>query len=340
MKYVYRDEPIPHDKRKELNEKVLYLIDSNTAGSCSISREDIYNAYTGDGGLHALERQDYENYHAYSKAKKEIENGQFFTPPRLCELITACLRLSDHDLVADLTCGMGSFFNFIPTEANIYGCELDVNAVKVARFLYPDASIECRDIRTCQPDTRFDYVVGNPPFHLKWWTKSGRELSSHMYYCLKAAEVLKPLGILALIVPASYLSDTFTDSGQIREMEKQYSFLGQVTLPEDAFSHLGVSRFATKLQFWQKRTAEEGWKPQPYHTEPDDTLEQDFDVQEEAAYIHKKMIAFAKSALENNQSRILLELAKSRSTSGNFKYQAQKLLYHIKAHPATLCQML
>jgi len=334
MKYVYRDEPIPHDKRKELNEKVLYLIDSNTAGSCSISREDIYNAYTGDGGLHALERQDYENYHAYSEAKKEIENGQFFTPPRLCELITACLRLSEHDLVADLTCGMGSFFNFIPTEANIYGCELDVNAVKAARFLYPDASIECRDIRTCQPDTRFDYVVGNPPFHLKWWTKSGRELSSHMYYCLKAAEVLKPLGILALIVPASYLSDTFTDSGQIREMEKQYSFLGQVTLPEDAFSHLGVSRFATKLQFWQKRTAEEGWKPQPYHTEPDDTLEQDFDVQEEAAYIHKKMIAFAKSALENNQSRILLELAKSRSTSGDFKYQAQKLLYHIKAHPA------
>ena len=125
MKYVYRDEPIPHDKRKELNEKVLYLIDSNTAGSCSISREDIYNAYTGDGGLHALERQDYENYHAYSEAKKEIENGQFFTPPRLCELITACLRLSEHDLVADLTCGMGSFFNFIPTEANIYGCELE-----------------------------------------------------------------------------------------------------------------------------------------------------------------------------------------------------------------------
>lgn len=335
LKYAYRDESIPHDKRKELNEKVLYLIDSNTADSCSISREDIYNAYTGDGGLHALERQDYENYHAYSNAKKEIENGQFFTPPRLCELIIACLRLSEHNLVADLTCGMGSFFNFIPTESNIYGCELDVNAVKVARFLYPDASIECRDIRTCQPDTRFDYVVGNPPFHLKWWTKSGRELSSHMYYCLKAAEVLKPLGILALIVPASYLSDTFTDSRQIREMEKHYSFLGQVTLPEDAFSHLGVSSFATKLQFWQKRTAEEGWKPQPYHTEPDDTLEQGFDVQEEAAYIHKKMIAFAKSALENNQSRILLELAKSRSTSGDFKYQTQKLLYHIKIHPAT-----
>ncbi len=335
MKYFYQEEPIPQDKRKSLNEKVLYLIDNDRSDSCSISPEDIYNAYTGDGGLHGLERDDYENYHAYSEAKKEIENGQFFTPPRICNFVTACLKLSEYDLVADLTCGMGSFFNFIPAETNIYGCDLDVKAVKVAKFLYPTATIECRDIRTCQPDTRFDYVIGNPPFHLKWWTQNGRELSSQMYYCLKAAEVLKPLGILALIVPKSYLSDTFTDSGQIREMEKHYSFLGQVLLPEDAFSYLGVSHFPTKLQFWQKKTAANGWKPHPYRTEAEHTLTKDFNIQEESQYIHKKMVAFAKSALENNQSKILLELAKSSSTSGDFKYQTQKLLYHIKAHPVT-----
>ncbi|MCA5577276.1 N-6 DNA methylase [Enterocloster clostridioformis] len=335
MKYSYQEEPIPQDKRKSLNEKVLYLIDNDSSDSCSISPADIYNAYTGDGGLHGLERDDYENYHAYSEAKKEIENGQFFTPPRICNFVTACLKLSEYDLVADLTCGMGSFFNFIPAETNIYGCDLDVRAVKVAKFLYPAATIECRDIRTCQPDTRFDYVIGNPPFHLKWWTQNGRELSSQMYYCLKAAEVLKPLGILALIVPKSYLSDTFTDSGQIREMEKHYSFLGQVLLPEDAFSYLGVSRFPTKLQFWQKKTAANGWKSHPYRTEAEHTLARDFNVQEESQYIHKKIVAFAKSALENNQSKILLELAKSSSTSGDFKYQTQKLLYHIKVHPVT-----
>lgn len=258
MKYAYQGESIPQDKRRTLNEKVLYLIDSNGCNACSISPEDIYNAYTGDGGLHGLDRADYENYHAYSEAKKEAENGQFFTPPHLCEFITACLKLSEHDLVADLTCGMGNFFNFIPTEANAYGCELDIKAVKVARFLYPEATIECRDIRTCQPETRFDYVLGNPPFHLKWWTKSGRDMPSQMYYCLKAAEVLKPLGILALIVPQSFLADTFTDNGQIREMEKQFSFLGQVLLPDNSFSYLGVNRFPTKLQFWQKKTADQG----------------------------------------------------------------------------------
>ena len=335
MKYAYRGESIPQEKRKTLNEKVLYLIDSGRFEECSISPEDIYNAYTGDGGLHGLERADYENYHAYSEAKKEIENGQFFTPPRLCEFIAACLKLSEHNLVADLTCGMGSFFNFIPTEANIYGCELDVNAVKVARFLYPEAAIECRDIRTCQPEMRFDFVLGNPPFHLKWWTKSGREIPSQMYYCLKAAEVLKPLGILALIVPRSFLADTFTDSGQIREMEKQFSFLGQVLFPENAFSHLGVSRFPTKLQFWQKKTTDPGWKPHPYRTEADHALPGGFDIQKEAEYTYQKILAFARSALENNQSKILLELARSRHASNDFKYQTQKLLYHIKTHPLT-----
>ena len=335
MKYAYQGEPIPQDKRKTLNEKVLYLIDSNRCEECFISPEDIYNAYTGDGGLHGLERADYENYHTYSAAKKEIENGQFFTPPRLCEFATACLKLSEHNLVADLTCGMGSFFNFIPTEANIYGCELDVKAVKVARFLYPKATIECRDIRTCLPETRFDYVVGNPPFHLKWWTKSGREIPSQMYYCLKAAEVLKPLGILALIVPQSFLSNSFTDSGQIREIEKHFSFLGQVLFPDNAFSYLGISHFPTKLQFWQMKTTDQGWKPHPYRTEADHILPKDFDIHENAEYIHQKILAFARSALENNQSKILLELAKSRHTSGDFRYRTQKLLYHIKIHPLT-----
>ena len=79
-----------------------------------ITHEDIYNAYTGDGGLHGLECGDYENYHQFSEAKKEIENGQFFTPPHLCEFVTTCLKPSCHDLIADLTCGKGDFFNFMP----------------------------------------------------------------------------------------------------------------------------------------------------------------------------------------------------------------------------------
>lgn len=163
LKYPYTEEVIPQNRRMEVNEKILFLIDSNTADTHHILPEDIFQAYTGDGGLHSLTPNDFNNYHEYSHAKKEFENGQFFTPPALCELIISSLKLSSRDLIADLTCGMGRFFNFVPVESNAYGCELDIRAYKVAHFLFPDANIECRDLRTYQPAVRFDYVVGNPP---------------------------------------------------------------------------------------------------------------------------------------------------------------------------------
>ena len=175
MKYQYQETAFSREQRKMLNEKVLYLIDSGTAQESGITGEDIYSAYTGDGGLHGLERSDYDNYHSYSEAKKEIENGQFFTPPKLCQLVAAALNPSNYDLVADLTCGKGSFFNFFPVESNLYGCELDPKAYKVARFLFPAANLTLGDIRTYQPELRFDYVVGNPPFHLRWRTESGEK---------------------------------------------------------------------------------------------------------------------------------------------------------------------
>ena len=81
-------------------------------------------------------------------------------------------------------------------------CWMDAKAYKVARYLYPKANLELTDIRTYESALRFDYVVGNPPFHLKWYVEGG-ECLSQLYYCIKAAQVLKPLGILALVIPRS-----------------------------------------------------------------------------------------------------------------------------------------
>ena len=135
MKYEYYPRRRAEQERRELNEQILRLLQSGTCEQAGVTDEDIFNRYTGDGGLHGLRRSDYENYNAFSAAKKELENGQFFTPPPLCEMIVSALRLSDTDLVADLTCGMGNFFNFLPNERNAYGCEVDPNACAVARKL-------------------------------------------------------------------------------------------------------------------------------------------------------------------------------------------------------------
>ena len=75
MKYSYHMNTIPTNKRKELNDKVLYLIDSDEIEKISLTPEDLFNAYTGDGGLHELKRSDYANYSEFSQAKKVVENG-------------------------------------------------------------------------------------------------------------------------------------------------------------------------------------------------------------------------------------------------------------------------
>ena len=37
--------------------------------------------------------KDFQSFHAYTGAKKEIEQGQFFTPPEVCEFLVSCIKL-------------------------------------------------------------------------------------------------------------------------------------------------------------------------------------------------------------------------------------------------------
>ncbi len=231
MKYQKQEITLTLEQRKQLNEKVLYLIDSG-AKEADFTGEDIYNAYTGDGGLHGLERGDFENY------------------------------------------------------------------------------------------------------HLRWYTPDG-DCLSQLYYCMKAAELLKPLGILALVVPQSFLADSFADGTAIREMESRFSFLGQVCLPDNAFRQMGVSDFPTKLQFWQRKSELDGWTARRYYTETLYFLSHGFDPAEEAKRLYERVLMLPKAELEQNKSRVMLELARSHQGTGQFAYETQKLLYQIKVHSAT-----
>ena len=334
MKYKCYDQRLSLEDRKALNEKVLYLINVGKWAEYGITKEDIFNAYTGNGGLHGLRLQDFPNYAAYAKEKQRFELGQFFTPASICRLVSEALRFSKTDLIADLSCGKGSFFNFLPNEANIYGCELDYTVFKVAKFLFPEGNIEQGNLWAYTPNVYFDYVLGNPPWNCQVSTDEGTILSQ-LAYCIKASTVLKPLGIMALVVPASFLADDFSDAAMIREMESRYSFLGQIGLSPQTFADSGVENFSSKIQFWQKKSTAQSWKPRKYTTELLWTLPSDIDVTEEAQKIFEKIIMMPKAELEKNRARILLELAHLKSTSSTFVYETQKLLYHIKINPKT-----
>ena len=81
MKYAPSTEPIPQSSRRAVNEKLLYLIDSGACDTYGITKEDVFQGYTGDGGLHGLSRKDYENYHSYSEAKKSWKTASSLRRP-------------------------------------------------------------------------------------------------------------------------------------------------------------------------------------------------------------------------------------------------------------------
>lgn len=316
---------IPQNKRKELNEKILYLIDNNLTSNYGITAQDVYSSYTGEGGLHGLSFNDYDSFHSFTEAKKLIEVGQFFTPHNVSKFIVDCVKPSNHDLIADLTCGHGSFFNWLPNQSNVYGCELDIKAVKVSKFLYTEANITADDIRSYDPQTKFDIIFGNPPFNLKW--NIGRdEYLSQLYYCIKAHELLKPAGIMALIVPSSFLSDDFTDSGMIKNINNRFNFIFQAELPSNVFKNVGVDNFKTKIMFFQKQS-EHITAELPYNTAISPITELN---ENRSSFLHNTYIKPIVEQKEKVKHKLFFEQMHHNSDDLEFQVKITKYLFDIK----------
>jgi predicted RNA methylase len=326
MKYEIQNITIPQEKRKSINEKILYVIDNNTN---QLTAQDIFSYYTGDGGLHGLDYKNYNNRYEYGEAKKEIEQGQFFTPHAISKFIMDCLKPKSHDIIMDLTAGCGNFANYAITEDNIYLNEIDIKAVKVAKYLYPKANITNDDIRLYDPKIKADLIVGNPPFNLKW-SIGKDEYLSQLYYTIKAAELLKPAGIMALITPSSFLADDFIDKGMITEVNKNFNFICQFDLSATAFKNVGVSSFETKVLIFQKKS--EYITYIPYNTSKIDVNSL---TDQQADIIYNSYIKPLQKQKESIKSKLFFENIHNSNIENvqQFQYQVLKMLYDIKRNP-------
>lgn len=310
--YAIIPQQIPRDKRAEVNEKILFAIDS---GKDLIPKESIYNCYTGIGGLHNLKQADFSSYHRYAEAKKEFEMGQFFTPHELCRSMVEVLSPTSSEMVLDMCCGMGNFFNHLPNLHNSYGFDIDGRAVTVARHLYPEAHIEKCDIQQFRPEQRFDVIIGNPPFNLKFDCKLSQE-----YYMNKAYDVLNPAGFLMVIVPVSFMQSEFWEKTRVANINSSFSFVGQTKLNPDAFDSMGVHNFSTKVMVFLRRSRH--IEMQPYNAD-------EFIPMEELKDRVRKTRAM--------KQRIRIDLMREtnridREELEAFEYRLSKYMYELKAH--------
>lgn len=310
--YAIIPQQIPRDKRAEVNEKILFAIDS---GKDLIPKESIYNCYTGIGGLHNFKQVDFSSYHRYAEAKKEFEMGQFFTPHELCRSMVEVLSPTSSEMVLDMCCGMGNFFNHLPNLHNTYGFDIDGRAVTVARHLYPEAHIEKCDIQQYRPEQRFDVIIGNPPFNLKFDCKLSQE-----YYMDKAYDVLNPAGFLMVIVPVSFMQSEFWEKTRVANINNCFSFVGQTKLNPDAFDSMGVHNFSTKVMVFLRRSRH--IEMQPYNAD-------EFIPMEELKDRVRKTRAM--------KQRIRIDLMREtnridREELEAFEYRLSKYMYELKAH--------
>ena len=310
--YAIIPQQIPRDKRAEVNEKILFAIDS---GKDLIPKESIYNCYTGIGGLHNLKQADFSSYHRYAEAKKEFEMGQFFTPHELCRSMVEVLSPTSSEMVLDMCCGMGNFFNHLPNLHNSYGFDIDGRAVTVARHLYPEAHIEKCDIQQYRPEQRFDVIIGNPPFNLKFDCKLSQE-----YYMDKAYDVLNPAGFLMVIVPVSFMQSEFWEKTRIANINSSFSFVGQTKLNPDAFDSMGVHNFSTKVMVFLRRSRH--IEMQPYNADEFIPMEELKDRVRKTRVMKQRI----RIDLMRETNRI------DREELEAFEYRLSKYMYELKAH--------
>lgn len=310
--YAIIPQQIPRDKRAEVNEKILFAIDS---GKDLIPKESIYNCYTGIGGLHNLKQADFSSYHRYAEAKKEFEMGQFFTPHELCRSMVEVLSPTSSEMVLDMCCGMGNFFNHLPNLHNSYGFDIDGRAVTVARHLYPEAHIEKCDIQQYRPEQRFDVIIGNPPFNLKFNCKLSQE-----YYMDKAYDVLNPAGFLMVIVPVSFMQSEFWEKTRVANINSSFSFVGQTKLNPDAFDSMGVHNFSTKVMVFLRRSRH--IEMQPYNADEFIPIEELKDRVRKTRVMKQRI----RIDLMRETNRI------DREELEAFEYRLSKYMYELKAH--------
>lgn len=310
--YAIIPQQIPRDKRAEVNEKILFAIDS---GKDLIPKESIYNCYTGIGGLHNLKQADFSSYHRYAEAKKEFEMGQFFTPHELCRSMVEVLSPTSSEMVLDMCCGMGNFFNHLPNLHNSYGFDIDGRTVTVARHLYPEAHIEKCDIQQYRPEQRFDVIIGNPPFNLKFDCKLSQE-----YYMDKAYDVLNPAGFLMVIVPVSFMQSEFWEKTRVANINSSFSFVGQTKLNPDAFDSMGVHNFSTKVMVFLRRSRH--IEMQPYNADEFIPMEELKDRVRKTRVMKQRI----RIDLMRETNRI------DREELEAFEYRLSKYMYELKAH--------
>jgi SNF2 family DNA or RNA helicase len=235
--------------RIENNQRALELIENG-----AFNRQEVFELYTGTGGL--IEPTDGDSSFAGSK----LALGQYFTPPEIAKFIIDFLAIQK-GTVLDNCCGHGSMFWHLPEGCYATGIEIQEEAYRVAKALYPQHCVVQDDCQNHVSQNQFDYVLINPPFGLWWKTDKNLDLVgydgkilSHVACLELAIRAVRPSGFVACILPMGVKERQ--DMISFRRWYRNHAVaIAQVILPALAFVKQGTEA-ETFILFLQKLPVE------------------------------------------------------------------------------------
>lgn len=157
--------------------------------------------------------------------EKRKRLGQYFTPKNIRDLLLSKLvsisENKDNVTILDPACGSGEFLlscNEYFNNPSLYGFEIDDSLATIAKELVSNANIECIDTLKIYTNTKYDYVIGNPPYFEFKPDKDLKKKHSDIIsgrvnifsiFIKIGLELLEDGGYLAYVVPPSMNNGAF-----------------------------------------------------------------------------------------------------------------------------------
>ena len=193
----------------------------------------------------------------YAAARASTLNAHYTSPTVIRAIYDAVEQMGFRTgNILEPSMGVGNFFGMLPESmqgSRLYGVELDSITGRIARQLYPEATITVAGFETTKQRDFYDLAVGNVPFgNYKVNDKAYNQLgfSIHNYFFAKALDQVRPGGIVAFVT-SRYTMDS-KDSSARKYLAQRADLLGAVRLPNNAFKANAGTEVVSDILFLQK----------------------------------------------------------------------------------------
>lgn len=186
----------------------------------------------------------------------------FYTDPKIVKSIYGAIHKMGftRGRVIDPSVGVGNFFGLMPEEmrknSNLHGVELDILTSQIVSALYPSAKIaKATGFQSFNmPAGYFDLVVGNPPFGSQSISdEKGSSYSGwsiHNYFFAKSIEMLRPGGVMSMVVSHNFLDKL--DPHVRQWISRRAELISGARLPKSAFKENANTEVVTDILIFKR----------------------------------------------------------------------------------------